>query len=202
MSESTASPHNVFELSLDPRHLTKNAINAVRASLGLMGVVGVILGVMVLIWPGATLIGVGILFGLYFLVSGIIRAGVGIFARGLSGGIRALDIILGVLLIVGGVVAIKNVALTLVLLTAVIGIGWIIEGIVALVESGGSESKGLTIVLGIVSVLAGFVLLVLPVQSIAFMVIYGGIALLILGIVQIVRAFTFGRAVLKANASS
>lgn len=194
MSEQQSGPHSAFDLSLDARNLTTSAVNAVRSALGITGVIGLILGVMVLVWPGATLVGIGILFGLYFVISGVIRAGVGIFAHGLSAGLRALDIILGLLLIVGGVVALKNIALTLVLLTAVVGIGWIIEGIVALVEGGRSPSRALTVTLGILSVIAGLVLLVLPVASIAVMVFYGGIALVILSVVQIVRAFTFGRA--------
>ena len=50
-----------------------------------------------------------------------------------------LDILIGVLLTVGGVIVLKNAALSgatlAVLITMVVGLGWMMEGVMALVES-------------------------------------------------------------------
>jgi uncharacterized membrane protein HdeD (DUF308 family) len=187
----------LHDLHLDARSMTRSAINGVRAALGISGAVAVVLGVVLLFWPEKTLAVLAIFLGIYFLVAGIMRLGIGIFSRGIGGGVRTLNIILGVLLVIAGVVALKNVtaaATTLVILAiAFIGIGWIIEGVMALVESGSARSSGWAITYGIISILAGLVVLVLPASSALFLLLFAAVALIVLGIIGIVRAFTFGR---------
>ena len=81
------------------------------------------------------------------------------------------------------------------MLIAVIALGfsWIVDGIMAIVESGKSSSRGLGITFGVFSILAGIAVLVWPgFTALAFAVLIG-IALTILGVVGIVRAFTFGK---------
>lgn len=195
----------LHDLQLDARSMTRSAINGVRAALGVSGGVAVVLGVVLLFWPEKTLAVLAIFLGLYFLVAGIMRIGIGVFSRGIGGGIRTLNIILGVLLVIAGIVALKNVtaaATTLVILAvAFIGIGWIIEGVMALVESGRSRSSGWAITYGIISIIAGLVVLVLPASSAVFLLLFAAIALIVLGIIGIVRAFTFGREALAATAT-
>ena len=85
------------------------------------------------------------ILGLYFIIAGIAYLGLGIFSKGISGGARTLDIVLGLLFIVGGVVVLANpneAAVFLGLFLGIlIGILWIIEGIVALVQSGDASSR-------------------------------------------------------------
>lgn len=194
----------LHDLNLDARSMTRSAINGIRAALGISGGVAVVLGVVLLFWPEKTLAVLAIFLGIYFLVAGIMRLAIGIFSRGIGGGIRTLNIILGVLLVIAGIVALKNVtaaATTLVILAvAFIGIGWIIEGVMALVESGRAPSSGWAIAYGIISIIAGLVVLVLPASSAVFLLLFAAIALIVLGIIGIVRAFTFGRDVLRATA--
>jgi len=203
MSVNDPSDPMLHEFSLDARQMTRSAINAIRTALGISGTIGVILGIVLLFWPEKTIAVLAIFLGIYFLIAGVLRLGVGIFSRGMRGGARALNIILGVLLIFVGVVALKNVsaaAVTLVIFAvAFIGVGWIIEGIMALAEAGRSGSTGWSIAFGILSIIAGIVVLVLPVSSAAFLLLFAAFALIILGIIGIVRAFTFGREVLKAT---
>lgn len=106
---------------------------------------------------------------------------------------RTLSIILGAILIILGVFALKNPAGTLAVLGIVIGLGWIIEGIVALAESGNGASRGLAIFLGILSLVAGIIVLFVPIATVAVLVLIAGISLVILGLVGIIRGFTFGR---------
>ena len=206
MSVNDPTDPTMHEFSLDARHMTRSAINAVRTALGISGAVGLILGIVLLFWPEKTIAVLAVFLGIYFLVAGILRLGVGIFSRGMGGGSRALNIILGVLLIFVGILALKNIstaAVTLVIFAvAFIGVGWIIEGVMALAEAGRSSSAGWSIAFGILSILAGIVVLVLPVSSAAFLLLFAAIALIILGIIGIVRAFTFGREILKATDSA
>ncbi len=185
--------------------MTRTAINAVRTALGVSGAVALILGVVLLFWPEKTLSVLAIFLGIYFLVAGVMRLAIGIFSRGIRGGSRALNIVLGALLIFAGIVALKNVsaaAVTLVIFAiAFIGVGWIIDGVMALAEAGRAPSSGWAIAFGILSILAGIVVLVLPASSAVFLLWFAAFALIILGIIGIVRAFTFGREVLRATDS-
>jgi uncharacterized membrane protein HdeD (DUF308 family) len=99
----------LHEFSLNADNLTRSAINGIRAGLGISGVVAVILGVVLLFWPVKTLSVLAVFLGIYFLIAGIARLGIGIFSRGISGGIRTLNIVLGSLLIFVAVLALKNV---------------------------------------------------------------------------------------------
>lgn len=201
MTTPQPTPHLVEGFSLDARDLTKSAINAVRVAFGVAGAVALILGIVLLVWPEKTLSIVAIILGINFLVVGIVRLGLSIFTSGISTGIRILNILFGVLLVVVGIVAIRNSAATaeflVIFVVAFIGIGWIIEGVLALVEAGNSSSRGMAIFFGIVSILAGIVVLVVPATTGALFILIAGISLAVLGVVGIVRAFTFGRDAIK-----
>ena len=191
----------VDEFSLDAKQLSKSAINAVRVAFGVAGVVALILGIVLLVEPVKTFTVVAIILGINFLVVGIVRVALSIFSSGVSAPLRVLNILFGILLIIVGIVAIKNATvaaeLLVIFVVVLIGIGWIIEGVLALVESGKSESRGWAITFGIISVLAGITVLLVPASSALVLIIVSGISLVVLGIVGIARAFTFGKSALK-----
>ncbi len=85
-----------------------------------------------------------------------------------------------------------------VFLGVLVGIAWIIEGIVSLVQIGDSRSKGWTVFFGLLSIVAGIVLLFSPIWGAVILFLLAGISLIILGIIQIVRAFTFGKGLATA----
>jgi uncharacterized membrane protein HdeD (DUF308 family) len=195
---SSPQSNTVFAaFSLDSAELSKSAVNTVRTALGVSGAVALIVGILITFWPKNSLLVITVILGIYFIIAGIAYAGLGIFSKGISGGARALDIILGVLFVIGGVIALANVQATAEVLAVffgiLIGILWIVEGIVTLVQSGDAPSRGWAIFFGILSVVAGIVLLFSPLWGAIVLFIIAGISLIVLGIVQIVRAFTFGR---------
>ena len=185
-------------LALDARELARTAVRGIRIGLGITGLVSLVLGLLVLFWPEATLEVLAFLFGLYFLVAGAIRVLMGVFTP-LAAGFRVLNIVVGLLLLIVGVVAIRNPLASLAALGMVIGIAWIAEGIMALTEADRGGSRWFAMVLGILSIVAGVVVLFLPVGSLAALVVYGGIFLVVLGIIQIVRAFAFGRGMTRTD---
>ncbi|WP_022892126.1 HdeD family acid-resistance protein [Agromyces subbeticus] len=200
---STSQPSGVFaSFSLDASSLSKSSINTIRATLGISGVVALIFGLFITFAPEKTAVALAWLFGLYFLIAGIAYIGLGIFSKGISGGARALDIILGVLFVIGGIVVLANPSESAVFLGiflgVLIGVLWIVEGLAALAQSSDSGSKAWAIFFGILSIVAGIVLLFSPLWGAVFLFWFAGISLIVLGIVQIVRAFTFGRGVTAA----
>ena len=191
----TAVSVDVFEL--DPDSLGKNGINAVRAAFGLVGILAVALGITLLVWPGKTVAVVAGITGIYFIFAGIARLALSIFSSGLSAGHRILGIVLGLIVLLAGIIVLRNIQTSagVLLLIAVIALGfaWIVDGIMAIVESGNSRSRGLGITFGIFSILAGIAVLVWPGFVALSFAILIGIALTILGVIGIVRAFTFGK---------
>ena len=108
-----------------------------------------------------------------------------------------LDILVGLLLTIGGVVMLKNATLSgamlAVLVTMVVGLGWMMEGVMALVESWRMPSSAWAVIYALISIVAGCVMLFSPLASTGWPILFGGCALVALGIVAIVRAFTFGK---------
>ena len=197
---STPQSNTAFAaFSLDSANLSKSTINTVRTALGVSGAVALIVGLLITFWPKGSAVALTIMLGIYFLIAGIAYLGLGIFSKGISGGARALDIILGAIFIIVGILMLVNPTESAVVvgifLGVLVGILWIIEGVVSLSTLGDAQSKGWTIFFGILGVVAGIVLLFSPLWGAVILFIITGIALIILGIVQIVRAFTFGRGV-------
>lgn len=200
MAQSTAKI-DVFEL--DASDLTRSAINAVRASFGIVGIIGIALGLALLFWPGKSAVVVTALIGIYVLVAGIVRVGLGVFSRGISGGKRTLDILLGLVLIIAAVVALRNLsaaaATVLLIAMIVLGISWVVEGIIAFIESGKGSSRGWAITYGIISLLAGIAVLAWPGWTLVALAALAGITFIVLGILGVVRAFTFGKDVATSD---
>lgn len=188
---------DTYELSVDARKLDKSAINAIRVTLGLIGVVAIVLGALLLFWPEKSAIVAAVLFGIYFLIVGIVRLASGIFTSRVHGGYRVLNVLLGLLVIVAAVFILREPSLGVAVLGLLVGIAWIIDGVAALVTAGQDGARWFGILFGILSIVAGIIVLFVPEGAIAVLLVIGGIFLLIGGIVALVQAFSFGRAALK-----
>lgn len=195
MPNTVGSTSAVFAITVDPRQLTPREISGIRVAFAVSGVVAIAIGTILLVWTEATLSVIAVLFGLYFVISGVVRIVRGAASTGSSAGGRVLNIVLGVLVLILGILAIRNPEGSLAVLGLVVGIVWIVEGVAALVEFTTDSSRWPGIVLGVVSVLAGVIVLFAPVATIGVLVTIGGIMLIISGLVQLVRGFTFGRGV-------
>ena len=95
------------------------------------GIITVLVGVLVLVWPGRTLIVVAVLFGIQLVVMGIFRFA-SAFGSQLSAGTRVLFALLGVLSLIVGLYALRHVLITLLALALLLGIFWIVSGAVEL----------------------------------------------------------------------
>lgn len=172
----------------------KSAVNGIRTALGVGGILALIVGILILVWPGKTAAVVTAIIAIYAIAAGLVYAGLGIFSKTKGGWARVGHIVLGILFIIAGVVALFNLAQTMawlaLFLGILVGILWIVEGIVALSTLGDAASKGWSIFFAILSIIAGIILLFSPLYVFALWWILG-IALVVLGIINIVRAFTF-----------
>ena len=185
-----------FPFTLDVRELGKKTINRVRLGLALSGVAALVMGLVITFLPGGSAAALAMFLGIYWVIGGVSYFFVGIFTKGIDGWSRFLDFLMAVLFVIGGIVVIANPivsAETLALFIGVLlGVLWIFEGILAIVQSGDVPSHGLAIFYGIVGIIAGMCVLFVPLWSAAALFWIAGIGLIVLGIVQIVRAIRFG----------
>lgn len=164
--------------------LPTNSITIHRGEIVAVSVIGIVLGVIALVWPNATLVTIAILFGIYLVVSGVFRITAAFLANSSTAGMRWLTGILGVLVLAAGIFCLVSPERSLVLLAFVIGFGWIAEGIIDLMAGiqGIVTPRWLAIVSGIVSVLAGIVTFTLPGLAISAFVIVGAILLIVVSV--------------------
>lgn len=155
------------------------------------GLLAVVLGIIVLVWPGPSLLVAGILFGIYMVVSGIFQL-IAAFTHLPSTSFRVLSFISGVLSLIIGVFCFRDDLASIVLLGLWIGISWLFRGVAVLfaaLSESGVPGRGWQIFYGIISALAGVVLIVWPISSLSTLVWVVGIFLIIIGVMEIITAF-------------
>jgi uncharacterized membrane protein HdeD (DUF308 family) len=155
------------------------------------GIITLLIGIAALVWPGRTLVVVAVLFGIQLIVMGIFRFA-GAFAADETGGTRVLLALLGVLSLIIGLYAVRHVLITLLALALLLGIFWIVSGAVELfaaISHRETRHRGWNSVMGIISILAGIVVLVYPGISLAVLAVVLGIWLIVFGAMQIAAAF-------------
>ena len=182
----------------DGHETAKQTVKVIRTGLIIGALLSALFGILILTATGQVLEVVAVLFGIYFIVRGAIRLGTGFLSGAFGAAGRALNIIIGILLLVVGVLAVIHPAEILAVIGILIGISWIIDGIVSIVESSKSPSKAFSIVAGIISVIAGIVVVLLPLEGVAVLTMIAGIFLLIIAVAQIIGAIMIGKAVKNA----
>lgn len=168
-------------------------IAAARTTLAVSGAVMLLLGVFILLWPAKTAMLFAGIIAAYFVIQGLAYIGAGVFSRSSGGWSRTGHVLLGVVYIIGGLLAFVNLfafTATLVLFFGImLGITWIIEGVVALSLLRHSHSRIWTMAYAVLGIVAGIVLLFSPFYVAVFWWLTG-VALVALGALQLVRALT------------
>ncbi|WP_341942168.1 DUF308 domain-containing protein [Microbacterium sp. LWH10-1.2] len=175
----------------------KSAFKAIRLSLAVSGVLSLIAGIVLLVWPVKSAVIVTGIFATYLIIAGVVYVGLGIFSKAKGGWARVGHILLGLLYVVAGVIAfanLKEAALTLALITVIfIGVSWLFDGIVSLTLLGSDGSRVWTLLYAILSIVAGIYVLFNVLAAGLVLWVFLGVSLVVLGLVQIIRAFTLGR---------
>jgi uncharacterized membrane protein HdeD (DUF308 family) len=155
------------------------------------GVAAVALGVIVLAWPGKTLLVAGVLFGIYLVVSGIgyVFAAFGTHA---GAAMRVLTFITGVISLVLGFFCFRDKFEAVTLLALWIGISWVFRGMTLLATALSLDhlpGRGWQIFSGLLIVIGGGVLIIYPLDSIAVLTLVAGCWLIAIGIGDVITAF-------------
>lgn len=168
-------------------------VKAARTVVIATGIVAIVAGVAIFLWPEATLSIVAWLFGLYFVVSGIARIVRAVTTHRPSASYRVFLVVLGVLLVIGGVFVFANPLFGVAVVAAVIGLTWIVEGIGVLIDMPRGSASWIAILVGVVSILGGLVLLFAPVAATVFWLQVSAALLVLVGIMQVIQGAVFFR---------
>jgi uncharacterized membrane protein HdeD (DUF308 family) len=157
----------------------------------LIGILTLALGIIVLAWPGKTLVVAGVLFGIYLVVSGVgyVFAAFGAHAGAVM---RLLTLLGGILSVVLGFFCFRDKLESILLLALWIGIGWLFRGMTLLAAALSFDhlpARGWQVLSGLIIVIGGGVLIVSPFDSIAILTLVAGCWLIAIGIVDVISAF-------------
>ncbi len=151
-------------------------------------------GIIMLVWPHATLLVVSVLVGAALVATGLVRLWDGMTGRHAeTGGTRAAYIVIGLLAVVVGLYCLRHHAVSLYLLSFLVGIYFIIHGIADLgvgASGRGTPGRSLRAVLGIVSIAAGIILIVWPALTLTLLLLIVAAYLLFYGVMLAVLAFS------------
>ncbi len=165
------------------------------------GLVSLAAGLFLIFWPDKTLLFLVTLLGIWLILVGIFRVAEGLTSKGVSGGHRTLIAVVGVLYIVVGILCLRHLTGTVTVLAAILGIVWIVGG-VAEIATGFARTHGTwpkigTVLLGILSIVAGLILFLWPGPTLTVLVWIAGLWLIALGIIQLVLGIASGRSAKK-----
>jgi uncharacterized membrane protein HdeD (DUF308 family) len=153
----------------------------------LFGVITLGVGVFFVVSPNETLSTFTVIAGVFLLVDGVLALFGSISSSGEGRGLLAL---IGVLSAVAGLVLIKNPFDTLVVFTLIVGVWFVVAGIVRFVVALSSpEGRGGGIVTAILDLVAGAVILAWPDLSLSTLAVIIGIVLILRGGVFIVTGW-------------
>jgi uncharacterized membrane protein HdeD (DUF308 family) len=170
------------------RHLWKSVL--------VSGILAIVLGAMVLAWPGVTIFVAAVVFGAYLLVTGVSQV-VFAFSLHVSAGGRVLLFLSGAAALILAVLCFRSLAQSILLLAIWIGIGFIFRGVATAVSAISDPmlpGRGWQIVVGVISLIAGVVMLASPIQSLATLALVVGIWLIVLGVAEAVSALGIRKA--------
>ena len=169
------------------QHLWKSAL--------LSGILAVILGVLVLTWPGKTIIVAAIIFGAYLLVTGFAQV-IFAFSLHVSAGGRVLLFISGAASLILAVLAFRHLYDAVLLLAIWIAVGFVFRGVattVSAISDPALPGRWWNVFVGALSLVAGVVVLASPFTSMETLALVVGIWLIALGVMEIVAAIGIRR---------
>jgi uncharacterized membrane protein HdeD (DUF308 family) len=162
------------------------------------GVLSLIVGVVVLAWPGISVLTAAVAFGIYLLITGAAQV-VFAFSLHVSAGSRILLFISGAASLILAVLAFRHFGqgYAVLLLAIWIGIGFIFRGVattVSAIHDPHLPGRGWSIFIGVITLIAGIVVLGSPLESILTLALVVGVFFVVIGVFEIVSSFGIRKA--------
>lgn len=159
-------------------------------SLMLIAILTVGLGVAVLVWPSQTLVVVSVLLGIQLLLFGLFRL-INAFAADVEHPV--LLAIVGIIVMIAGVIVVRNPFETVAVLAVILGVAWIVGGavdVVAAIAGTTQEGRGLAAIGGLLTLAAGIIVVAWPAPTVTVIAWIAGLYLVIFGLFLVASAWT------------
>lgn len=153
----------------------------------LLGIVSIVAGVLAIVYPDATLLAIGLIFGIYLLMAGVFELVNAIIGDTES---RALSAMIGIVALIAGLICLRRPGDSLLAVVVVLGIYLIVTGVADLVRAAASaEHRGWAIVGAIADIVLGILIMALPHVSLKTLAVLFGISLIFRGLIALVGAY-------------
>ena len=165
-------------------------------SAAVSGVLAVALGVAIVAWPDISIAVAAIFFGVGLLLTGIQQVFFA-FSLDVSAGGRVLLFISGAASLILAIMAFRHLYDAVLLLAIWIGVGFIFRGVATTVSAISDPTlpgRGWNVFVGVISLVAGVVVLASPFDSIGTLAFVVGIWLIVIGVMEVVTAIAIRRA--------
>lgn len=160
------------------------------------GLLAVALGIAIVAWPAISILVAAIFFGACLLVNGVQQV-VFAFSLHVYAGGRVLLFISGAASLILAIMAFRHLGDAVLLLAIWIGIGFIFRGVATTVSAISDPTlpgRGWSTFVGIISLIAGVVVLASPFDSIGTLAFVVGIWLIVIGVMEVVAAVAIRKA--------
>ncbi len=164
-----------------------------------VGLVTAVLGVLLTFHPTGTLSFVMVILGVGIVLGGIMSL---LGALDPADEHRVLRTVGGIVQLIVGVMLLRHLHWGIAVIGLLIGISWIIQGIGVLLSGflgGASKSRIWTILFGLLSLVAGIVVVASPLHSTKTLAILLGIWFMILGVVEAIGGLVLRSALKQAS---
>ncbi|MDR2253608.1 MAG: DUF308 domain-containing protein [Bifidobacteriaceae bacterium] len=160
-----------------------------RAWLAFRGVLALVVGGLILARPDLTIEAFALIVGIFFCLVGIARIVIGAADTQFPTGIRVLNVIFGVLLTALGAVSIRYPGFGLLATVLIIGFAWLMEGGATLaVLPPRHRGRGWAVAFAVVSLAAGALVIIWPVESVLPLIVVVGAFLAVGGVFDVAAA--------------
>lgn len=170
-------------------------------SAAVSGLLAIAIGVAIVAWPGISIAIAAIFFGAGLLLTGIQQVFFA-FSLDVSAGGRVLLFISGAASLILAIMAFRHLYDAVLLLAIWIGVGFIFRGVATTVSAISDPTlpgRGWNVFVGVISLVAGVVVLASPFDSIGTLALVVGVWLIVIGVMEVVAAVAIRRATTKAN---
>jgi uncharacterized membrane protein HdeD (DUF308 family) len=150
------------------------------------GIVSLVIGILLLVWPSRTLEVIAILVGIELLLVGIIQI---VAAFGERAGNRSGPLLRGALAGIAGLIVIRHPGGSLLVIALAIGIFLVLSGVMQLVSAfEASVGRGWLLLSAALDIAIGVLLVAWPKFGVTSLAVLLGIALLVRGVLEVVSS--------------
>ncbi len=157
----------------------------------LRGILALVFGIILLVWPTATLYVVIILFGVYALVEGLFAIGYSI-ARASRGDKFFALLMLGIIGVLVGAIVLARPGVSSLALVWVIAFWALLRGVMLIVSAfemtGSAGARWLIGLVGVLAIIVGIILFAHPVAGIWTIILVIGIYAIVAGIILMITS--------------